>query len=179
MFDFLNRIFDYIFQFVPQFEIVGPDEKGIRVTCVPFVRNWCKTLDFGWYIFWPLFQDFYTLNVKPQILVVEITRHDLTGKPIESTWAVQYWSRDVYKTMFEVEDHEERLAAHTIRIIGRCIEEGREPGPDDLAEIRSGVSGFGLWIQDVFKLQHVRARAHKLFLERTDSKLGRVVGSLE
>ena len=29
MFDFLNRIFEWVFQFVPQFSIVPPDERGV------------------------------------------------------------------------------------------------------------------------------------------------------
>jgi hypothetical protein len=176
--DFLNRLFDWLFQFIPQFEIVGPDEKAVRITCIPFVHKWCRTLGFGWYVFWPLFQEMFTLNVKPQILTVEVVREDDRGPVYTSisTWAIQYFSRDVYKTMFEVEDHEERLAAHAIKVIGNCIEKGEPVDEKALSEIRAGVSGFGLWIQEVLPQQNAHVLSLKLFTENMSEKLGRIIG---
>jgi hypothetical protein len=116
------------------------------------------------------------MNVKPQILVVEVVRDGPKGKSVVSTWGVQFWIRDVAKALFESEDHEERLASHTAKICGTYVEKGVEVDELALSEIRSTMSGLGIWIQEIFPLQYTTSKSLKLFLENSAERLGRVVG---
>lgn len=176
VFDFLNKIFDWLFQFVPQFQILTPAESAVRVTCIPYIKSWYTLKEFGWYMYWPLFQKFDSLNVKPQVLVVDVVRDAPENKAVVSTWGVQYWIRDVSKVLFESEDFEERLASHTARVVGRYIKEGVEVDDKALQEIRSSMAGLGIYIQDLFPLQYTYAKSHKLFLENSAERQGRIVG---
>jgi hypothetical protein len=170
MFDFLNRIFEWLFQFVPQFQILSPAESGVRITCIPFVKKWYSLKGFGWYMYWPLFQSFLSANVKPQILVVEVVRDGPSGKATVTTWGVQFWIRDIAKALFESEDHEERLASHTAKVIGEYVEKGEKVDDAALSSIRNSMSGLGIYIQ------YTTSKSIKLFLENAAERLGRVVG---
>ena len=175
--EWLNKIFDWILQFVPRFTILLPSEEGIRVTCIPFIYKWCTTIKFGWYCHWPLFQDLITINIKPQILLVELSREDKETQSTVSLWAVQYWIQNPYKAIFEVEDFDERLASQSAKSIGSAISKGYDVDLDKIAsEIRDGMKGFGVYIQEVYPLQFVRANAYKIFLDSLNEKVGRVIG---
>ena len=177
MFDWLARLFDWFFQFVPQFVMVSPSEGAVRITHVPFIRSWTRTKGFGWYMYWPLFQEMELVNIKPQMLLIELSR-EVNGRSIESSWALQYWIQNPYKSLYECEDHEEILASHAMKVIGTYVEQGDRDWPLDeiVTEIRKSVSGIGLYLQQVFPLQFVHARAHKLFMDNVTEKVGRIVG---
>lgn len=150
---------------MPQFEIIGPDVQAIRVTCLPFIHKWHRIKSYGWYIWLPLFQTWTELNIKPQILIVDITRTiKNTNKTIESMWVIQYWPQDIYKACFEVEEHEERLACQAAKVIGDRIENEKELVTGEmLSEIREGVRGFGLWVQDVYKKDYMTVRTWRMY----------------
>lgn len=121
-------------------------------------------------MYWPLFQDFYYCTIKPKITIVEVNREDKYGKSIESTWAIQYRVRDCYKAMFEVESYTERLSGYATKIIGECIEKGERVDSEALSKIREGISGFGLWLNDVYPQQFTHVTPYKLFLEKSLDK---------
>jgi hypothetical protein len=178
MFDFLNKLFDWMFQFVPQFIIISPSQEGIRVTCIPWMKKSIKVKKFGWYAYWPLVQEFYTGVIKPQITTVELSRISNKGSCVETIWAVQYWIQNIEKAQFAVENWEEMLVSHSAKVIGRHVASGSEADISGiLKEIKESVGGIGLYVQQVFPLQHVIVRPHKLFLDNIAEKAGRVVGS--
>ena len=179
--EWLNKIFDWLLQFVPQFEILSPSEEAVRITCIPFIYKWCKVKRFGWYMYWPLFQKFDRVIVKPQLITVELSREH-EGKPIEAVWVVQFWIQNVYKALYESEDIEEMLVSQSAKVIGEHIVKGTTDQTEVIVkEITEGMSkavprGHGLYIQQVFPSQMVGASAHKLYLENLAEKVGRIVG---
>lgn len=175
MFDFLNRLFDWLFQFIPQFEVLEPNEKAVRVTCLPFGLNWHKVKCYGWYVWFPLIQTWTTLNVKPQILVVNVSRDDDKKRGVESSWSVIYWVQDVYKTIYESENHEERIACEVASVIGCCIEQGRPVESEDvIKQVRPCIQGFGVYIQKILKMDFVHVKSVKLYHDDAGTKMGRV-----
>lgn len=178
MLDFLNKLFDWFFQFVPQINIVPPHTESIRITCVPFIIKKTAIKKFGWYLYWPLFQEMYPIVVKQQLIVVELSRETLDNKQIESSWAVQFWIQNSYKALFEVEDYEELLVSHTMRAVGKYLEKDERPYPLDeiLDEVRNNTKGVGLYIQRIFPIQITRAHVHKIFFENLAERVGRIVG---
>jgi len=117
------------------------------------------------------------VEVKPQILLVELSREN-EGKSTESLWALQYWIQNPYKSLYECEDFEEILASHATKVIGNHVEKKDNGWQLDMMakEIRESVSGIGLYVQQVFPLQFVHAKAHKLFLDNVTEKVGRIIG---
>lgn len=178
MLDWLSRLFDWAFQFVPQFEIVLPNEEAVRFTCIPFIHEWMRTCKPGWYCYWPLFQNFERLVVKTQTIALELSRENNVGKSTESLWAVVYWVNNIQKALYECEDVEELLISHAARIVGRHINE--QPKPWDLdaivKEVRGSMSGLGIHVQQIFPVQVIQAKAYKLFLENLAERVGRIVG---
>jgi len=178
MFEWLNKIFDWLFQFVPQFVIVSPHEQAVRVNAFPWVKEWVAVCKPGWHCYWPLFQSFEKLIVKPKIIVLELSCEGTDGSVVESLWAVQYWIQNIQKAIFEAEDYEELLVSHAAKVVGEYVKHHSEPCPLDTItkEIRSSVSGIGLYIQQVFPVQYVKARAYKIFFENLAERVGRIVG---
>lgn len=178
MLDWLSRLFDWLFQFVPQFVLLSPREAAVRITHVPFIRSWYRVKKFGWYMYWPLFQTMAVVEVKQQVLLVELAAV-VQGKSTESSWAVRYWILNPYKAKYECEDAEEILAAHSMKVIGGHIIAGENPGQWNLnemaSEIRNEVTGIGLYIQQVIPLQFVYSRVLKLFIDNIDNKTGRII----
>jgi hypothetical protein len=171
--EWLNKIFDWLLQFVPQFEIVMPHEEGVRITCIPFVHKWHKACGFGWYMYWPLFQSFDKRVVKPQMITVELSR-EVDGQAVEAVWVVQFKIHNIFNSLYKVEDVEEILVGQSAKAIGDCI---TGTCKDDLVKtIQSGMWGCGIEIQEVFPLQMVPAAAHKVFLDNLAERVGRIVG---
>ena len=180
--EWLNKIFDWLLQFVPQFEIVLPREEAVRITCIPFVHKWHKVCKYGWYIYWPLFQSFEKMVIKPQMIVVELSR-ECDGKPIEAVWVIQFWIQNVYKALYEAEDVEELLVGQAAKVIGNYIINGTaEQSTDQIVkDIAAGMSkavpdGHGLYIQQAYPSQMVHASAHKLFFDNLAERVGRIIG---
>jgi regulator of protease activity HflC (stomatin/prohibitin superfamily) len=168
----LNKIFDWLLQFVPQFDIVLPNEEAVRITCIPFIHKWHKVCPHGWYAYWPLFQNFEKKVVRSQMVIVELSR-EVNGKALEALWVVQYRVNDIYNALYRVEDLDEILVGQAAKAIGISIMSRQEI---DLKKvIQSGMWGCGIEIQEVFPVQMVPARAHKVFFDNLAEKVGRIL----
>jgi len=105
------------------------------------------------------------------MIVVELSR-EIKGKSIEAVWVLQYRITDIYNALYKVEDIEEILVGQAAKAIGDYMTEGT-----DIKEaIKKGVWGCGVEVQEVFPLQMVPARAHKIFFDNLAQRVGRIVG---
>lgn len=92
MFDLIAQFFQYILDFLPRPQIVGPTEKAV---CYWFGR-WGRTKGPGIYIVWPIAQYWRTHAVVSQICETAIiAATDATGSDWKWRLAIEYEIEDV------------------------------------------------------------------------------------
>ena len=141
--------------FLPRKYFINPDEGGVRITLGKHV----KTLEPGWYYYWPVVQECRGIKVNPQLVDLR-PQSALTSdlKDIVISGGIKYRVSDCRKAMLDVHDYDESIQTITLGII--CGFVGRHLFEDliELSELRetilSGIreeaTGMGLKIMKIY-----------------------------
>ena len=89
--EWLSDIIGKVLSVIPRLVFVFPDEAGVRIT----LGSRVKLLSPGWYIHWPLIQEFSKINVTPQVVDLRAQSvYPPNHKDMCVSGAVQYRIRD-------------------------------------------------------------------------------------
>jgi len=173
--EWLNKLIDSLFKFVPRIWLVNPNEAGVRITLGKHVKDTPP----GWYFYWPLIQECTTVVVVSQVVTLKPQSiMTVDAKSIVMTGAIQYCITSARKAILNVEDYDESLRGLALGIIvkftkNRKLEECRDLNSlenEILKGTRAIVGDWGLKIQKVF-ITHIAPARNVMLL--TDSSIFR------
>jgi regulator of protease activity HflC (stomatin/prohibitin superfamily) len=180
MFDFLNKLFDYIMQLIPWFSLVSPDEGGVRIWFIPFCGTYSQKLKPGWYLLWPLIHETRIINVVTQpISLPEQSLDTVDGVTITISGAVQYKIKDALKALLNVQDYDKSLQIIAMKAIKSYVfnKTYKELRDDVMLEamvlslLKRETRNWGMDIQKVFVLQYTKARVLRLLIDKSDNNI--------
>jgi len=184
MFEWLNKLFDWILQWLPTRELLGPNEGGVRITCIPHLYKSIRVLDMGCWWYWPIIQ-----NIQKQVIVTQVLNlpeqalNTIDNKVVVTQWAIQYYvrAREVDKALLNVEDVDEVLAVLAMKAIAgyirkkKLIECSEQDIEDEIVKAtKEEIGKWGLQLQKIFPLQFVNGRVLRLFIDSAE-KYGRII----
>lgn len=164
--NWLTELFNRVFSIIPRIAIVAPDESGIR--CTPKIRNGIRvdTLNPGWYIWLPMFQQIDIIKVRTQ--VVDLRPQSVwtaDGKELVVSGSIKYRVDSAAKAILDVFDYDENICTLALGIIfdfvsGQTLE-GLDPiqlKDEILKGLREASRGWGLKIEVVYLTDIGRVR---------------------
>lgn len=168
--EWLNKLIEGVFKWVPRIWLVATDEGGVRITLGKRVVSTPP----GWYLYWPLIQEARKISVVTQVVrLPEQSLETVDGVPIVISGAIQYRISDAKKAIMDVEDYDDALIGLAMKIIikyasGRTLEGCRDLGQleaEVVAGTREIIGNWGLKIQRVYIIQLSRARVFRLLTD--------------
>lgn len=166
--EWLNRLFDYVLDFLPTFWQVLPNEDGVRVNNFLW-WSWTSKTPPGWYIFWPIFQTLIKVEVTPQVVDLRsqsILRPD--GKSIVVSGAIRYRIADAWKAILDVQDFDDSIVSLALGTIAQSVSRSTEINDISLlqSELRAAMakecSGWGVKIEAVYITDLDRVKSIRL-----------------
>ncbi len=165
--EFLNRIFNTIWNMIPKIFLINPDEAGVRVTLGTRV----KVLPPGWYFFWPIIQKIIYATVTTQ--VKDLRSQSIPskgGRDLILSGAVKYKIVDIRKATLEVQDYDRSLEALSLGVLLAVastmtedeLSDTERLGDEILKKIREEAAGWGLKLQKVYITDLGRTRNVRL-----------------
>jgi len=166
MFNWLDNLIEKILSIFPSVQLVSPDEYGVRITLGKYVSDAPP----GWYVLWPVIQEYSGLKVKTQIKDLRAQSvWSADHKELTISGAVKYYVANVRKALFEVYDYDANVQALALGIIQRHCAAHEEMTiktsalEGDILEIlRKESQGWGLKIEKVYITDIGRTRNIRL-----------------
>ncbi len=152
--NWLSQLIERLFCWVPRIILMPPNESGIRMTLGKRVDK----LPPGWYILWPFIQQAIRVIVTPQVVNLPgQSAYTKDGISIVISGALQYRIDDAAKSILEVQDFDESLAALSLGIIAAYVNSRTMTECMDIDKlcdeilkgIRKAASGWGIKIMRV------------------------------
>ena len=151
--EWLRQIIDRLLSIFPRLVMVTPDAGGCRITLGKYV----KSIDPGWYIYWPLIQEMSVIAVMPQVKDVRVQSvWSLDRVDLCIGLAVKYRIKDAVAAQLEVQDYDESLQNS---VLTACVEyigniDMKEICVDDMnisltTALQAKARGWGIDIQAV------------------------------
>ncbi|KKN64898.1 hypothetical protein LCGC14_0487320 [marine sediment metagenome] len=170
--DFLNRIFEILWKFIPRIKIIQPDELAVRVT----LGTREKVLYPGWYLFLGIFQEIFYTTVTTQIK--DLRSQSVAskgGRDLILSGAIKYKVVDIRKAMLEVQDYDRSLEALCLGVLLAVVSTMTEKelmdteklGENILKKTREEAAGWGLKLQKVYITDLGKARNIRLLTNNT------------
>ena len=159
MFDWLNAIFQFIFNLFPRWELLDPTDGGVKFK----PRNKIVELKPGrMYWYWPVTTNVYTLSARRQSLQVEqvLTTDDAVSCVVKTV--IVYTIDDVMKALVETTDFDDTIAEMAQKgTVAVVMSRGFDKIVADLAystdikddvtkAARSALQPFGVKVEDGF-----------------------------
>lgn len=177
--NWLNRLFEWFFRFVPQIFLVAPDEAGVRIT--PKLRKgvWVRDLEPGWWLYWPVLQSAEKIRVKTQVVdlrpqsVWTADRHEVV-----ISGCIKYRVENARKALLDVFDFDANIQTLALGIIFDFVT-ARELGDlkqnlqslksEILKGVRETSRGWGLrveaiYLTDIGKVRNLRLLTNESLL---------------
>ena len=166
MFNWLNNLIERILSLFPKVQLVSPDESGVRITLGKHVSDAPP----GWYILWPVIQEYSGLKVKPQIKDLRAQSvWSVDHRELTISGAVKYYVTNARKALLEVFDYDANIQALALGIIQRHCAAHEEMKietsaleKDVLEALRKESQGWGLKIEKVYITDIGRTRNIRL-----------------
>ncbi|KKL82127.1 hypothetical protein LCGC14_1987860 [marine sediment metagenome] len=141
--------------FLPRKYFINPNEGGVRITLGKHV----KTLEPGWYYYWPVIQECEGMNTSPQIVDLR-PQSALTNdtKDIAISGGIKYRVSDARKALLDVQDYDKSIQTLALGIICEFISNHKFEDLSDLSELKENIlsgirdeaTGMGLKIMKVY-----------------------------
>jgi len=166
MTDWISNLLKCVRDVFPRTFIVCPDEGGVRITLGKRV----KTLQPGWFIYWPVIQSCRSINIVPQVVDLR-PQSTLTSdlQNIAISGGIKYRVNDAKKALLDVEDYDKSVETLALGIICEYATEHTLSALLDFSEfrkiitagVRGEADGFGLkimqvYITDIGKTKNIR-----------------------
>jgi regulator of protease activity HflC (stomatin/prohibitin superfamily) len=119
----IPEIFEALIKFCPRLETVGPDEVGLLIRCGKVKRK----LEPGWLFCLPYFDVVEkVIGTRQTVAFSEISVKSLDDKFIAVSGSVLYTVSDAEKTIVNIDDQDEYLAAEISGRVSEFISKRRE-----------------------------------------------------
>ncbi len=150
----IAELISQLFCWVPRFQIIRPDENGVRITCG---RKY-KLLSPGLYLFWPLIQEIDILNIMPQVIDLRAQSvYTKSGINLCFGGGIMYRVDDAVKACLKVQDFDKSLYTLALGIVADYINQHdcNECSISTIREavlkgIRENAAGWGLKVMRLY-----------------------------